>query len=68
MSVITSNGGAHWAFSGLGGASPSADLESGANIVNAIHLPSGDQVSESGASSSSARRAVCPVCIQRTNS
>src|SRR5690349_14056297 len=68
MLVMTSSGGAHCAFSGLGGASPSGVGESGVNNVNAIHLPSGDQLSESGASSNSASLAVWPFCIQRTKS
>jgi hypothetical protein len=66
--VITSSGGAHSAPSGFGGASPSRAFSSGANMVNAIHWPSGDHSRLPGASVSSASRAVWPVCIQRTKS
>jgi hypothetical protein len=67
MSVISSSGGAHSAPSGFGGASPSRGFSSGANIVNAIHLPSGDQLRLPGASVRSAIFAVWLLCSQRTN-
>src|SRR5689334_11346821 len=65
---MTFTGGAHCAPSGRGGGAASGFLSDGTSALNAMVLPSGDHVIDSGACTRLVSNAVWPESIQRTYS